>query len=102
MRIAVTGASGNIGSALLRRLGAAGGRGGGGVVRGPPRGRSGPFADVPWASVDLTDSSDEDRLRAVVAGCDAVVHLAWGFQPSHRLPPPQERRGGGTPPGPRG
>jgi UDP-glucose 4-epimerase len=96
MRIAVTGASGNIGSALLRRLAAEGGHQVVGVVRRPPRGPTGPFADVQWASVDLTDSGDEDRLRAVVAGCDAVVHLAWGFQPSHRLAHLEELGVGGT------
>ena len=81
MRIVVTGASGNVGSALLRRL-----RGRDHVVvavcrRVPPAERQ---ADgVAWVSHDLADRCGDGRLRALVAGADAVVHLAWGLQPMH-------------------
>lgn len=79
MRIAITGASGNVGSALVRRL-----RRDGhelvGIVRRPPEDDS-----VEWHAADLTTRASEDVLRAAFAGADAVVHLAWGFQPTHRV-----------------
>ncbi|MCF6379508.1 NAD-dependent epimerase/dehydratase family protein [Nocardioides KLBMP 9356] len=81
MRIVITGASGNVGSAVLRRL-SPDGHDLVGVVRRPPE-AVGPFAGVQWASIDLA-AGDVDALTAVVTGADAVVHLAWGFQPSHR------------------
>src|SRR5690349_23869080 len=83
MRIVITGASGNVGSALVRRLARDGGHELVGVVRRPPR-RDVSLPAMEWRSVDLTDDSDADALRAACTGADAVVHLAWGFQPSHR------------------
>lgn len=83
MRIVITGASGNVGTALLRRLqrdttehellG---------ICRRPPRGGD-PYAAVAWTALDLADPRAAPALRAVFRGADAVVHLAWGFQPSH-------------------
>jgi len=81
VRIVITGASGNVGTALLRRL-----RGAGhdliGVCRRPP-GPVAPYDDVTWHALDLADDGAERALADVVDGTDAVVHLAWGFQPSH-------------------
>jgi nucleoside-diphosphate-sugar epimerase len=51
---------------------------------------------VEWASVDLSTDDDRDALAAAVAGADAVVHLAWGFQPSHDLRYLEELGVGGT------
>lgn len=82
MRIVITGASGNLGTALLRRL-----RGGGeqhdivGICRRLPTGGE-PYDGVQWTSIDLADPAAEQALRPVLVGADAVVHLAWGFQPS--------------------
>jgi UDP-glucose 4-epimerase len=84
MRIVVTGLSGNIGTALLRRLGprihteheVVG------VVRRPPAGGE-PYQLASWVGLDLAADGAAQRLRDVFAGADAVVHLAWGFQPSH-------------------
>jgi UDP-glucose 4-epimerase len=94
MRIVITGASGNVGSALVRRLTQDGGHELVGVVRRPPGG------DVPpgmeWVALDLTDESDTPALRAACTGADAVVHLAWGFQPSHREEHLRELGVGGT------
>lgn len=82
MRVAITGASGNIGSALLRRLTRSGQHHVTGVARRVPvQGYTGP--DIEWVSVDLTERSCVPALRKAFDGADAVVHLAWGFQPSH-------------------
>jgi len=94
MRIVITGASGNVGSAVLRRLHADGQHDLVGVVRRPPD-PDGPFAGVQWAQVDLA-RDDVDALTSVFAGADAVVHLAWGFQPSHREDYLRELGVGGT------
>ncbi|RJK97729.1 NAD-dependent epimerase/dehydratase family protein [Vallicoccus soli] len=80
MRVVVTGASGNLGTALLRRL--VDGHDVVGVARRPPRGGE-PYEGATWHALDLGDASAASRLREVVEGADAVVHLAWLFQPSH-------------------
>ena len=95
MRIAITGASGNIGSALLRRLSADGDHELVGVARRTPAiGPSG--VDVEWVSADLTKDASLTTLEHAFAGADAVVHLAWGFQPSHDLTYLEELGVGGT------
>lgn len=82
MRIVITGASGNVGTALLRRMTVSGSHDElVGVVRRPPR-PTGVYAQVRWHRLDLADPTAARELRAVVDGADAVVHLAWGFQPT--------------------
>ncbi len=83
MRIVITGATGNVGSALVRRLADDGGHELVGVVRRPPASEVS-FPAMEWVAVDLTDDADTGALHAACEGADAVVHLAWGFQPSHR------------------
>jgi nucleoside-diphosphate-sugar epimerase len=95
MRIAITGASGNVGSALLRRLDDRGGHDVVGVVRRRPPDVD-PFAVAEWHTVDLSRAEDEPALRAAFAGVDAVVHLAWGFQPTHPEDYHEELGVGGT------
>src|SRR4051812_30411582 len=82
MRIVVTGLSGNLGTSLLRRLLADGGHEIVGVVRRPPRDDE-PYRHATWVALDVAQSGATARLKDVFAGADAVVHLAWGFQPSH-------------------
>jgi UDP-glucose 4-epimerase len=82
LRVAVTGASGNVGTALLRQLtdpslGVA-------EVRGLARRRPpdvAPYAAVDWRLVDLGVPAVEDDLARALDGVDAVVHLAWALQP---------------------
>ncbi|GAB2882612.1 NAD-dependent epimerase/dehydratase family protein [Nocardioides pacificus] len=94
MRIVITGASGNVGTALLRRL-TADGHDITGVVRRLPDAGA-PYDRVSWVSADLTEESCAAPLRQAFTGADAVVHLAWGFQPSHDLAHLEELGVGGT------
>lgn len=82
MRIVVTGASGNVGTALLRQLTDPDlGHDVAGVVRRPPR-PVGVYRDVHWHEMDLAAPDAATQLRPILDGADAVVHLAWGFQPT--------------------
>jgi nucleoside-diphosphate-sugar epimerase len=77
VRIVVTGASGNVGTALVRRLcGADGVDAVTGVARRVPAGEH-----VDWCSVDVGAPDAVARLAAVFAGAGAVVHLAWQRRP---------------------
>jgi nucleoside-diphosphate-sugar epimerase len=85
LRVAVTGASGNLGTALLRRLTAPGR--GTAEVRGLARRQPpdiAPYAGVRWYLTDLGEVSSEDVLPEFLAGVDAVVHLAWAIQPGRK------------------
>ena len=84
MRIVITGATGNVGSALVRRLVAEGGHELVGIARRVP-GTGAPASDITWVSLDLSDDSCGRSLERAFEGADAVVHLAWAFQPSHDL-----------------
>jgi nucleoside-diphosphate-sugar epimerase len=73
----VTGASGNIGTALLRQL-LADDRVGGvrAIARRPPATTE--AAGLRWIAADVAT----DDLAPIFEGADAVVHLAWQIQPS--------------------
>lgn len=72
----VTGASGNVGTSLLAALAREDRvREVIGLARRLP---SLEVAKVSWVSADITSSD----LRPILAGADAVVHLAWAIQPS--------------------
>jgi UDP-glucose 4-epimerase len=85
MTVAVTGASGNVGTALLRRL--TDPRHGVGQVRGlarrPPPDIA-PYDTVQWHLADLGEADSEHVLGEFLDGVDAVVHLAWALQPGRR------------------
>ena len=79
MRVVITGASGNVGTALLRALPAE--HRVVGVVRRPPM-QQGVYQRADWCSLDLAEDDAIAELRRVFDGADVVVHLAWGFQPT--------------------
>ncbi|MBD8044652.1 NAD-dependent epimerase/dehydratase family protein [Arthrobacter sp. Sa2BUA2] len=87
MRVAVLGATGNVGTAVLRRLQAARAeRPDGleiiGVARRIPSQATGPYEGVQWHSIDVASGSGRDELAEVLDGVDAVVHLIWAIQPN--------------------
>lgn len=82
MRVAVVGGTGNVGTALLRRLGREPHVDVVGVARRMPQ-EVEPYAGVRWVLTDVSDSSSRPALEDAFAGVDAVVHLAWLLQPSH-------------------
>src|SRR4051812_17723927 len=91
MTVAVTGATGNVGTALLRRLTAPGS--GAAAVRGLARRQPpdvAPYAAVQWHLADLGEPASEQALPGFLEGADAVVHLAWALQPGRH--PEQLRR----------
>lgn len=79
MRIVITGASGNVGTALLRALPEQ--HDVVGIARRPPE-KLGVYRRAEWCSLDLSEHHDVAGLRRVFESADAVVHLAWGFQPT--------------------
>jgi UDP-glucose 4-epimerase len=83
MTVAITGASGNVGTALLRRLAEAGV----GEVRGLARRRppaTAPYDRVRWYLADLAEQDSEEVLAEFLDGVDAVVHLAWALLPDRQ------------------
>ena len=82
-RVLITGASGNIGTALLRRLADRDDIEVVGLARRPPPPEP-PYAGVHWHRVDLSEDTSAAVLDAAIAGVDAVVHLVWAFQPTRR------------------
>lgn len=77
-RIVVTGATGNVGTAVVRALGADPEVGSiVGIARRPSRWES---PKTEFVTADVA----RDDLRAVFDGADVVIHLAWLFQPTHR------------------
>lgn len=78
MRVAITGATGNVGTSLVQALS---GDSQVSSVLGLSRRRPGwEPAKVTWAEADVR----HDPLTAHFDGADAVVHLAWQIQPTHR------------------
>ncbi|MCZ2809993.1 NAD-dependent epimerase/dehydratase family protein [Modestobacter sp. VKM Ac-2979] len=80
MTVAITGASGNVGTALLRALADTGVA----EVRGLARRRppeTEPYAGVRWFRADLGSPDSEPVLAEFLDGVDVVVHLAWALIP---------------------
>ncbi|HEU5244036.1 MAG TPA: NAD-dependent epimerase/dehydratase family protein [Gaiellaceae bacterium] len=79
MRVVVTGASGNVGTSLLRALAAADDVDE--IVGLARRLPSRDFHETEWRAADI----EHDDLLPLFRGVDCVVHLAWAIQPSHDL-----------------
>jgi nucleoside-diphosphate-sugar epimerase len=89
MRVAIVGATGNAGTALLRALEAEPGVTSLlGLARRLPDRTAEPYRAAEWATVDVAATEPDDvvvdRLAEVVRGADAVVHLAWLIQPNRQ------------------
>ena len=79
MRVAVVGATGNVGTSLLRSLaGEDAVESIVGIARRVPDNR---FPKVEWRRADISESD----LRPLFHGADVVVHLAWLIQPGRDL-----------------
>lgn len=79
MRVVVTGATGNVGTSLVRLLAAEPA-----VTSIVGLARRRPDLEVPkveWVAADVS----RDDLDGPFGGADVVVHLAWLIQPSHRV-----------------
>jgi UDP-glucose 4-epimerase len=87
MRAVVIGASGNVGTALLRRLHAHGGWQVTGVVRRPPGPTDPTYNTATWPSCDIGAPDSPRMLATALADAGAVVHLAWSINPASDEPP---------------
>lgn len=83
MRIAVVGATGNTGTAVLRDLhhrpevtSLVG------IARRLPDRDAEPYLHAEWQSIDIQFDSSHQALAAAFSGVDAVIHLAWLIQPN--------------------
>ncbi|WP_203416563.1 NAD-dependent epimerase/dehydratase family protein [Jiangella ureilytica] len=87
MRLVITGASGSVGTALLRRLRE---RPGPDDVLGVARRAVPavpPYDLARWLQCDVGRPGAGTELAGAFAGADTLVHLAWAIQPSTKDPP---------------
>ncbi|MFF8619005.1 NAD-dependent epimerase/dehydratase family protein [Streptomyces sp. NPDC015350] len=81
LHVVVTGATGNVGTSVVEAL-----AGDPDVADVVGLARRRPEASVPgvrWTAVDLSREDSPAVLDGLFADADAVVHLAWRFQPTH-------------------
>lgn len=85
MRIVITGASGNVGTALLRALQRTEDHELVGIARRRPEAIA-PYTEATWHQIDVGEPDAQDALVQVCRGADVVVHLAWAVQPRRNRP----------------
>jgi UDP-glucose 4-epimerase len=96
-RIVVTGASGNVGTALLRSMVAAHPEWDVvGVCRRPPPAGDATYGRVAWRAIDVGAAESESLLADAFRDADAVVHAAWLIQPSRDVALLERTNIGGT------
>ncbi len=82
MKVVITGATGNVGTALLRRLAEEPDIEVHGISRRPPADGP-PYQGLEWTPIDIGQAGAEEVLDVAFEKADAVIHLAWLIQPSH-------------------
>ncbi|WP_051133277.1 NAD-dependent epimerase/dehydratase family protein [Nocardia paucivorans] len=86
MKVAITGAGGNVGTALLRAM-----RGEDwepvGIARRRPDTTREPYTLTRWVTCDIGEAAAIPVLTEAFADADAVVHLAWAIHPRREDPP---------------
>ena len=87
MRVAVIGATGNVGTAVLDVLGRTPDITSVlGISRRMPDTEAEPYSGCEWRAIDIAAASSEGTahrdLTEALTGADAVIHLAWLIQPN--------------------
>lgn len=86
MRVVIIGATGNVGTALLRRMQRARREGAEleivGIARRLPDRSKEPYDGVEWHPLDVATDAGRHQLTELLRGADSVVHLAWILQPN--------------------
>ncbi|WP_150462478.1 NAD-dependent epimerase/dehydratase family protein [Nesterenkonia ebinurensis] len=83
MRVAIVGATGNIGSALLEELSERPEVSSVlGIARRLPENDAAPYSHAEWATTDIQFPESVEALSELFTGVDAVIHLAWLIQPN--------------------
>ncbi|WP_280457614.1 NAD-dependent epimerase/dehydratase family protein [Nocardia carnea] len=94
MKVVVTGASGSVGTALLRCPGIENWELTGIARRRPPARQ--PYARARWIDCDIGDPAAVPVLTEAFTGASAVVHLAWAVHPRRTDPPMNRTNEAGT------
>lgn len=95
MKIVVTGASGNLGTALLRATVRENWEVAGIARRRPPSAQE-PYDRARWLGCDIGAPGAVAVLAEAFSGADAVVHLAWAIHPRRTDPPMTRTNTAGT------
>lgn len=85
MRIVITGATGNVGTALLTALDT--GDEVVGLARRLPDATAEPYRRATWRALDVGAPGADRELTRIFVGADVVVHLAWAISPASTDPP---------------
>jgi UDP-glucose 4-epimerase len=91
MRLVITGATGNVGTAVLRRIAADRESTPDpidvvGIARRLPDESAAPYDTATWVTCDIGESATIGTLIETMRGADAVLHLAWQITPPHDEP----------------